>query len=90
MSKKKKAKKKKAKKKKAKKKVQAVMPGTSGAVGVKQVNGERFVHEMRRCGRNCSKCPHGPYWYLLLDGGRRAYVGKELTRETIDRAKKRN
>lgn len=78
------------KKKKKPKKVQAVMPGTSGAVEHTSRMGHLFVLEMRRCGRDCAKCPHGPYWYMLLPGGRRAYVGKELTREKIDRAITRN
>lgn len=34
------------------------------------------------CGKaNCSKCPHGPYWYLVTWHGKRAtqrYVGKKL------------
>jgi len=30
------------------------------------------------CGKpNCSKCPHGPYWYLKLPDGREKYVRRE-------------
>jgi hypothetical protein len=35
-----------------------------------------------KCGkRNCTRCPHGPYWYAYwTEGGRRKsrYVGKLL------------
>jgi hypothetical protein len=34
-----------------------------------------------RCGRRCSACPHGPYWYAYWkDGGRSRsqYIGREL------------
>lgn len=34
------------------------------------------------CGKkNCSKCPHGPYWYRIIPtrfGSVRKYVGKNL------------
>lgn len=37
------------------------------------------------CGKsNCSKCPHGPYWYVaywLHGRWREKYVGKSLTSE---------
>jgi hypothetical protein len=38
-----------------------------------------------RCGKpNCSRCPHGPYWYAYWreDGHRKSrYVGKLLEEE---------
>lgn len=44
-----------------------------------------FDYELNevRCGKaNCTKCPHGPYWYMtmnLRDGRKvKKYVGKEL------------
>jgi len=40
-----------------------------------------YRQEWVRCGKECSKCPHGPYWYAYWkEGGktRSKYVGKEL------------
>ena len=41
-----------------------------------------YRQERVRCGRpNCSRCPHGPYWYAYWrEGGRlrSRYIGKEL------------
>jgi hypothetical protein len=41
-----------------------------------------FRQERVRCGRpNCTRCPHGPYWYAYWreDGRLRSrYVGKDL------------
>ena len=41
-----------------------------------------FRQERVRCGRgNCTKCPHGPYWYAYWrEGGklRSRYIGKKL------------
>lgn len=41
-----------------------------------------YRQEMVRCGReNCSRCPHGPYWYAYWreEGRMRSrYIGKEL------------
>lgn len=41
-----------------------------------------YRQELVRCGReNCSKCPHGPYWYAYWrEGGRvrSRYIGKDL------------
>lgn len=34
-----------------------------------------------RCGKGCSSCPHGPYWYAFWREGGRArsqYIGREL------------
>ena len=40
----------------------------------------RLLRRMVRCGKdNCTRCPHGPYWYAYWsEGGRRRsrYVGK--------------
>ena len=42
-----------------------------------------FVQQMVPCGKsNCSKCPHGPYWYARVWKGknvREIYIGKSLT-----------
>jgi hypothetical protein len=32
--------------------------------------------EYRRCGKNCSGCPHGPYIYARARGQERTYLGK--------------
>ncbi len=41
-----------------------------------------YRQERVRCGRtNCTRCPHGPYWYAYWrEGGRlrSRYIGKEL------------
>ena|SRR4051812_23293380 len=41
-----------------------------------------YRQEHVRCGRdNCTRCPHGPYWYAYWreDGRMRSrYIGKEL------------
>jgi hypothetical protein len=41
-----------------------------------------FRQETVRCGRpNCTRCPHGPYWYAYWrEGGRlrSRYIGKQL------------
>jgi hypothetical protein len=41
-----------------------------------------FRQELVRCGReNCTRCPHGPYWYAYWrEGGRlrSRYIGKHL------------
>jgi len=54
------------------------------------------VYELREvhCGKpTCSKCPHGPYWYLLikLRGGGRVvrYIGKTAPAE-VDSANESN
>ena len=43
--------------------------------------------QLVRCGKdNCTKCPHGPYWYAVWsEGGKRRsrYVGK-LEDETVN------
>lgn len=49
----------------------------------------RLRSQRVRCGKdNCTKCPHGPYWYAYWweDGRRRSrYVGK-LEEEPFNRA----
>src|SRR5438093_11653732 len=41
-----------------------------------------YRQEAVRCGRaNCTRCPHGPYWYAYSrEGGRlrSRYIGKDL------------
>lgn len=72
------------------KKRQTAVPGTLGAARTVSKRGDIFTLEPRNCGdATCTKCPHGPYWYMVK-GHRRVYVGKELTDEAIDRAKRRN
>lgn len=48
----------------------------------------RFREQSVRCGKpNCSKCPHGPYWYAYWkDGERRrsAYLGKLEPTEAVE------
>jgi hypothetical protein len=43
--------------------------------------------QMVRCGKqDCTKCPHGPYWYAYWteDGRRRSrYVGRLLDEESL-------
>lgn len=40
----------------------------------------RYREQLVRCGKqNCTRCPHGPYWYAYwTEGGRRrsCYLGK--------------
>jgi hypothetical protein len=41
------------------------------------------------CGKvNCRKCPHGPYWYALIqiNGGKtiRRYLGKQTPKTVTD------
>ncbi len=48
----------------------------------KQVGSITFRYETVRCGKdNCSRCPHGPYWYAYWkEGGRTRsrYIGRSL------------
>ncbi len=48
----------------------------------KQVGSITFRYETVRCGKeNCSRCPHGPYWYAYWkEGGRTRsrYIGRTL------------
>lgn len=40
-----------------------------------------YRQEWVYCGKECKRCPHGPYWYAYWkEGGRTRskYVGKEL------------
>ena len=47
-----------------------------------QIGSLTFRYETVRCGKaNCSRCPHGPYWYVYWkEGGRTRsrYVGRSL------------
>ncbi|MDP8970918.1 MAG: hypothetical protein M3N52_10585 [Actinomycetota bacterium] len=43
--------------------------------------GVRYRQERVRCGRGCTACPHGPYWYAYWrEAGRTRsqYIGREL------------
>jgi hypothetical protein len=48
----------------------------------KQIGALTFRYETVRCGKeNCSRCPHGPYWYAYWkEGGRTRsrYIGRTL------------
>ncbi len=59
--------------------------GQSSAAPVreeKQIGSITFRYETVRCGKdNCSRCPHGPYWYAYWkEGGRTRsrYIGRSL------------
>ncbi len=47
-----------------------------------QIGSLTFRYETVRCGKaNCTRCPHGPYWYVYWkeDGRTRSrYVGRSL------------
>ncbi len=47
-----------------------------------QIGALTFRYETVRCGKpNCTRCPHGPYWYVYWkeDGRTRSrYVGRSL------------
>ncbi|MFN2544829.1 MAG: hypothetical protein ABR600_09725 [Actinomycetota bacterium] len=57
-------------------------PGAAGKVTYRQ--------ERVKCGReNCTRCPHGPYWYAYWreEGRLRSrYIGKELPADPGPRA----
>ena len=50
--------------------------------GETQIGSLTFRYETVRCGKeNCTKCPHGPYWYAYWKEGGRThsrYVGRSL------------
>lgn len=40
--------------------------------------------EFVKCGKNCKKCPHGPYWYAYWSENGKTkskYIGKKITEE---------
>ncbi len=47
-----------------------------------------FRYETVRCGKpNCTRCPHGPYWYAYWKQGGRTrsrYVGRALPQKARD------
>jgi hypothetical protein len=48
------------------------------------IQGVTYRMEYKSCGRNCRKCPHGPYWYAYwwMKGRTRSrYIGKSLPRD---------
>ncbi len=59
----------------------ASMP-TPAVHAEKQLGSITFRYETVRCGKaNCTRCPHGPYWYAYWkEGGRTRsrYVGRML------------
>ena len=76
-------------------------PGTERSAGnapirvEKQVGSITFRYETVRCGKeNCSRCPHGPYWYAYWkEGGRTRsrYIGRALpdvARESYEEKRK--
>lgn len=53
-----------------------------------QIGSITFRYETVRCGKaNCTRCPHGPYWYAYWkeDGRTRSrYVGRSLPQKARD------
>lgn len=53
-----------------------------------QIGSITFRYETVRCGKaNCTRCPHGPYWYAYWkeDGRTRSrYVGRTLPQRARD------
>lgn len=46
-----------------------------------------------RCGKSCSSCPHGPYWYAFWKEGGRSrsqYIGSVLPAEVRQMLEKRD
>lgn len=44
-------------------------------------SGGSIVEKYVKCGKNCKKCPHGPYYYLVYrEGGKQKwkYLGKAI------------
>jgi hypothetical protein len=63
--------------------VRGLLAAREGGAGEGDVPGKvTYRQEQVRCGReNCTRCPHGPYWYAYWrEGGRlrSRYIGKEL------------
>src|SRR5512142_2552613 len=52
-----------------------------------------FRYETVRCGKpNCTRCPHGPYWYAYWKQGGRTrsrYVGRALPQKARDAYEKK-
>ncbi len=49
--------------------------------GERRVGSVTYRQEWVRCGKECKKCPHGPYWYCYWkeDGKTKTrYIGKVL------------
>lgn len=44
--------------------------------GKLKIAGLTFYSEVRKCGRKCKACPHGPYIYAKSQTGHRLYIGK--------------
>lgn len=58
-------------------------------LGVVRTPKVTYQLEKIRCGKNCKKCPHGPYWYGYYSKNGRTvskYIGKTLTAETNQKA----
>ena len=63
--------------------VRGLLVSREGGAGGGPAEGKiTYRQEHVRCGRdNCTRCPHGPYWYAYWreDGRLRSrYIGKEL------------
>jgi hypothetical protein len=62
----------------------AAVPQWSGVEEVKWVRWKNMALRLVKipCGRrNCHKCPHGPYWYLVIWRGKKPvqrYLGRRL------------
>lgn len=66
------------------------MPAKYKVAAKFEIGGRKFESRLTSCGKvNCSKCPHGPYWYelIFLPGGlmRSKYVGKTHPTEYVRR-----
>lgn len=45
--------------------------------------GVQYIAQWNKCGKsNCTRCPHGPYWYAIISVGQgkpiKRYIGKHL------------
>ncbi len=62
--------------------VQERRGGKPGVHAEQSIGSITFRYETVRCGKaNCTRCPHGPYWYAYWkEGGRTRsrYVGRAL------------
>src|SRR5436190_24256262 len=72
--------------------VRGLLAAREGVEGEPKPEGKvTYRQEQVRCGReNCTRCPHGPYWYAYWrEGGRlrSRYIGKDLPASERGRSK---